>query len=150
MRSATVFELAVVVVGIVLFLTMASGAYADATVNKSIDNQTVTVDYTNDSQLDAVDVVEYRNATVFNSSGDELTEGTDYNYSKQNGSVDWINTTATTEGSTATVSFDYATHQEEARLVASIVEPLSAVMGLLPWLVGVGAVLYYGVRSGGF
>jgi len=150
MRSATVFELAVAVVGVVLFLSMAGGAYADATVSKTIDNQSVTVDYTNDSQLDATDVVEYGNATVFNASGAELTEGTDYNYDQANGTIDWINTTATTGGSTATVTFEYVTHQEEARLVATIVEPLSAVMGLLPWLVGVGAVLYYGIRSGGF
>jgi len=150
MRSASVFELAVVVVGVVLFLSMAAGAYGDATVSETIDNQTVTVDYTNDSQLNATDVVEYGNATVFNASGAQLVEGTDYTYDQRNGTIDWVNTTATTGGSTATVTFDYVTHQQEARLVATIVEPLSAVMGLLPWLAGVGAVLYYGVRSGGF
>jgi len=150
MRSATAWELAVVLVGIVLLLTMAGGAYGDATVQETVDNQSVTVNYSTDSQLDATDVVEYGDASVFNASGDALTEGSDYEYNSTNGSVDWLNTTATASGDTATVTFNYTTHQEEARLVATLFRPVSAVLGFLPWLLGVGAVLYFGVRSGGF
>lgn len=149
MRSASVWELAVVVVGVVLFLSMAGGAYADATVNKTIDNQSVSVNYSVDSQLDATDVVSYGGATVRNSSGDVLTEGTDYDYEQSVGEINWTSTTNTTAGNNATASFEYVTHQEQARLVATLLRPVSAVLGFTPWLVGLGVVLLV-IRSRGF
>jgi len=149
MRTATVFELAVVVVGVVLFLSMAGGAYADATVNETVDSQTVTVNYSVDSQLDATDVVSYGDATVRNASGDVLTEGTDYDYERSAGEINWTNTANTTAGTNATATFEYVTHQEQARLVATLLQPLSTVLGFAPWLVGLGVVLLV-VRSGGF
>jgi len=149
MRSATAWELAVVLVGIVLVLTMAGGAYGDATVQETVDNQSVTVNYSTGSQLDATDVVSYGDATVRNASGDVLTEGTDYDYEQSVGEINWTNTANTTAGTNATVTFDHVTHQEQARLVATLLQPLSTVLGFAPWLVGLGVVLLV-VRSRGF
>jgi hypothetical protein len=97
----------VTLVLIVLNTIMSLGIIAGETT--TVTNESVTVDYDNlsyvqynDSSYDLSD-----NVTVYDSGDVELAEGTDYNWYSSNGSLEWINTTETTDGETATVTYDY-------------------------------------------
>lgn len=149
MRSTSVWEIAVIAVFLVLLLPGLNAAYSDATVTETIDNESLTVDYSVPADLEASDVVSYGNATVFNSTGAELAAGTDYDYDQSNGTVQFLNTANTTSGNTATVTYDYETRQDAAAGVATLLAPMGSILGWLLMAAALGAVLLYGLRLGG-
>jgi len=65
---------------------------------------------------------------VFNESGAELTRGTDYEWNNTDGTIRFLNTTATTEGNNATIAY---TVVENTETVQSIGGPLSVVVNAL-------------------
>jgi hypothetical protein len=114
-------------------------------------NETVTVDYSNLTSLD-VNADSYSNFTVYDSGDVELTEGTDYDgYS--NGTIEWYNTTETTDGETATVTYSWSTTADGP--FASVFSSLGSVGAAALTLLAIGLLIVAGraimqLMGGGF
>jgi len=92
-------------------------AYVDGTDRQSVTNESITVDY-NVPQSVAESGLEYDDTVaVYNSSGDKLAAGSDYAWNATAGNVTFQNTSATTDGETASISYQYrsASEQHETR-----------------------------------
>jgi len=69
----------------------------------------------------------YDNETLVNSSGSELTEGTDYDWNTSEASITWYNTSSTTDGANATLTYSYAAKPDTARQAEGIMQPLLTI-----------------------
>jgi hypothetical protein len=97
----------VTLVLIVLNTIMSLGIIAGET--STVTNESITVDYGNLTYV-SQDAGSYdSNVMVYDSGDTELTEGMDYDWYANNGSVGWYNTTETTDGETATITYSYTT-----------------------------------------
>lgn len=82
----------------------------------TVTNESVTVDYGNSTQVDETWGENYlENETVYNSNGAELTEGTDYEWYTSNQSVYWYNTSNTTDGANASITYSFEHKPDAAR-----------------------------------
>lgn len=63
--------------------------------------------------------------TVYNSTGYELTEGTDYKWNESDGAIKFLDTNSTSDSSTANITYDY---QENTQAVKDISQPLDTVI----------------------
>ena len=86
---------------------MAMGSVANEQVNADVGNWT-QVDETYGEHY-------YENETVQNSSGANLTEGTDYEWSPSNQSVKFYNTASVSDNETMTISYWFDAKPEAAR-----------------------------------
>lgn len=146
MRESSLWTLVVVFLAVAILLPATNVAFEDATTTMTQVNESVTVDYAGTSSLDPGEaVLSFEpNATVFNASGVELTNGTDYNYHPHNGSLTWIDTANTVDGESATVTYDYVVRAQHAKDAEG---PLTIVAQAAGWLLlfaGIGAVFRYG------
>lgn len=92
-------------------------AYVDGADRTTVTNESITVDYSG-SQPVAESGLEYADTVdVYNASGAELAAGTDYDWNATDGNVTFQNTSATTDGETATITYQYreASEQHETR-----------------------------------
>lgn len=146
----TVFLVAVVVT--VIFVGAVNLGAGAEEVRETADNESITVDYDNGTSVytpaDAVNVSE--TVTVRNSSGDELTAGTDYGWHPENQSLTWYDTPATTDGETATVTYDYGRPADTTRDIRQVLQPLATIVGLLLFVAAGGAVVSIMNDGGGF
>lgn len=92
-------------------------AYVDGADRQSVTNESITVDYTDQQPVAESGVTYDQTVTVYNSSGAELAAGTDYAWNATAGNVTFSNTSATSDGATATISYQYraASEQHETR-----------------------------------
>jgi hypothetical protein len=84
-----------------LAVPVINGGYTEAVGADT--NETATVDYDTDTQL-AADGTEYVVESIQASSG-QLTAGEDYTVDEDTGTVDWLNTSATTDGESVDVFY---------------------------------------------
>lgn len=66
----------------------------------------------------------YDNETIVTESDVTLTEGTDYDWNSSEASITWYNTTDTTDGANATLTYSYAAKPDAARQGEDIMQPL--------------------------
>lgn len=152
--SGAVNTLVVVGALLIIGLVVISSVYAASpTETHAVDDENVTVDYQNKQQLDpGEEVFSWSDTITVNASdGTTLTEGTDYEYYSNNGSIQFLNTSATTEGNTATVDYEY---EAPPQMAQSVIGPISSSFDLgsvLPIVIVAGAILAYlrGFGSGG-
>lgn len=111
----------------------ASASYADST-HELTENDTVTVSYDESVAVSPTESATsyYDDVTVWNDSGSQLDRGTDYTWNTSTGSVDFANTSATTNGSTATVRFRY---EGRAHAVEGMRDLQTQLFGVLPYAV---------------
>jgi hypothetical protein len=127
---------ALVLILVLGFLVAAGGAaLAEGAEPNEYINESVTVDYSNDSTVDETGV-EYRNqVTVYAEDGTELERGTDYEWDVAVGNVSWFNTSATTEGETASITYTVeqirSTSDKLAQIAGILVLPLALLVTLL-------------------
>lgn len=150
MREASIWTVAIVFIGLAVLVPMINVGYEGTARPVEQTNESITVDY--DTPV-GVDEPGYAlgfepGAVVYNASGSVLANGTDYQWHPSNGTVTWSNTTATSDGETAQISYEYQAPPEDARNVSTILHPFEPVLGLLVLVVGVGAAFKYG--TGGF
>jgi hypothetical protein len=102
-------------------------AYADGADRQSVTNESITVA---ESGLEYDDTV-----SVTNSSGAELAAGTDYDWNATAGNVTFQNTSATSDGETATISYQYreasAQHETRAGIAGFVGQALTWLLVLL-------------------
>lgn len=155
MRDATIWTVLVVVVVLAMFLPAAEGAFDASAETRAVTNESITVDYANETPVDApaATVGFSDHVTIHNSSDAQLVgNGTDYDWNATTGNVSWINTTNTTDGETAAISYEYDIRPEQTRIAAALLRPFSWV-ALIFLLVTFGAAVYYtfgGFMGGGF
>lgn len=150
MREASIWTVAIVFIGLALLVPMVNVGYESTAQTATTVNESVTVNYTSPSAVDPPDYALSLepNATVYNSTGSELTNGTDYTWHPNNGTVVWANTSATTSGETAAVTYDYRAPPRDARNARQVLHAMEPVLGLLVLVVGAAAAFKYG--TGGF
>jgi hypothetical protein len=152
---------AVVAVFGFLLLTVVLGGFAVtasadevASNTRSVQNETVVVQYDTDLRVRQAGAQAMLDGeTVRNATGEKLVEGTDYEY--DDGTVRFLNTTNTSAGAPARVSYDYVGRPASTRAVMGIMPTLAtglAYLGLLLAPLGVLAAMLYigfGIVSGG-
>jgi hypothetical protein len=141
-RYVTWIIVFVAVVGIAFAtLTIADAARNDgARVADSVDNESIVQEvglwqFTNQA-LDDDTAGFNETVTVYNSSGDELTRGTDYEWNATDGSITYFNTANVTDGLTGNISYAYFRNTQPVNELAQIVAPVVALVSWSPLLVG--------------
>lgn len=102
----------------------AGAAYQDTPEEvHTTENETIVVDYQNKTAVDAPDyaLTFYDNESVYNSSGAELVEGTDYTWNTSTGEVTWKNTSSTSDGENATITYSYDAKIANARAMRDVI-----------------------------
>lgn len=124
-----------------LLVPIVNGGYADAATTE-VANETATVDYDQAYSLgqSPADVYEYGSFDV-DANGTNLTRGTDYLVNETSGQLDWLNTTATTDGDTAAVNYSYSAHDQQTTIQADILQTVGSWIGLLVMLFGLGYII---------
>jgi len=136
---STLGKLATLSVLLVLIALGTGAAYTDAVETTAVTNESITVDYSASTPVDATgEAVAFNSTvTVFNDSAVELVNETDYTWHPSNGTVTWNDTGNTINGETATISYEYDAHTDETESVAAVLRT-----GL--WVSGVGLLLFGG------
>lgn len=122
---------AVLLVG-VIGVTWAVGAEyqsAPETV-ESVSNESITADLNNDTAVDSPSYAlrYYDNETVRNSTGHQLTEGSDYEWNTSTGEISWYNTSSVDDGEAMEVDYSYDAKTQKARTVKSVFSALFEVI----------------------
>lgn len=143
---STFGKLAALSVMLVLVVLATGAAYTESAETVAVDNETVTVDYDNPSVVSAADdaISFSSDVTVRNASDAVLENETDYTWRPVNGTVAWHNTTATTDGESATISYAYDAHSQRSQDLAAVLNaglfPLAlaflvfAALAVLGWV----------------
>jgi hypothetical protein len=99
-----------------------------------VSSESLTVDYENTSTVTASDraIRFFDNETVRNSSGTVLSEGDDYRWNTSSGSIEWINSTDTTEGANATIAYGFTGWSETT---GALRQTTSDYTALLPYAI---------------
>ena len=156
------FVAVVAVFGFLLLTVVLGGFAVTASANevasntRTVANETVVVEYDTDLRVRQAGAQAMLDGeTVRNAGGDELTEGVDYEYDTDAGTVRFLNTTNTSAGAPARVSYDYVGRPASTRAVMGIMPTLAtglAYLGLLLAPLGVLAAMLYigfGLAAGG-
>lgn len=130
---------------VILLLSLAVPALATAheAAGTPIEyGETVTVDYNQTTSVAENATVEgySETVTITTSDGQQLAEGTDYEWDGAAGNISWINSANTNDGDTVTV--EYAAHQRtsETEMSWMILAPLMSLFGLFGLVVSVRAL----------
>lgn len=149
--KGNIWHLAVVALFLVLLLQAVGVGYSDAAQTAGVTNESMTVNYSAPVSVANTSAHAYSDTvTIYNASGSELVADTDYTWHSSNGSVSWANTTNTTDGETAAISYDYEYHSDETNGFMSLFESMAVPLGLLFMLVGIGALWSLVFGGGGF
>lgn len=145
-RENSLWAFAVVILFLAVLVPSLNFAANDNTEIRTVENESVTVNYSEPSQVDpALEPLGFEpNATVFNSSGAELVNGTDYEWRPTNGTIAWFNTTSTTDGESASVTYEYHARSQRTRDINGVMFVLGKALPFLVIIAGVGAVFRYG------
>jgi len=138
----------VVVVALVLaMLPVLNGAFAEsASQVRSIEN--TTVDYSTNYTVNREPVVSYGTVTV-TANGSQLVNGTDYQFTPENGTINWQNTATTSDGDAATVNYTAVDHSQTQDDTRGIMATLAPWLGLLLTIVALGTLIRW-MPGGGF
>lgn len=130
------------VFGLFVVLAVAGTAWSGApTYTSTVTNESMTVDYDELVPVDNVDTSEsfYDNETVYAADGSQLTEGTDYTFNASSGYVNWTDTTSTTDGEEAAITYTYDHKSDEGYRWGA---PVKAGIGILPILAFAAAAIF--------
>lgn len=144
MRESGLFTLAVVFLFVALLLPAANIASSgeESTQLESVVNETIEVNYSAAQAVDpSTEALSFEpNATVFNDTGAELVNETDYTWRPSNGTIAWVDTANTTDGESANVTYNYTGRDATARGGERVFSIFGGtVAGVLLLLAGLGA-----------
>lgn len=158
------FAFVVLVAGaFVLFQIGGVGLSQAGTDEVTQTNESVVIDYSGSTRVSAATdrytVGFYDNETVYNQSGSQLVEGTDYTWNTSTGRIAFQNTSNTSDGNTANITYAYDQNVEEIRqsepVIHRIIDAVGGPIVFAPLVTFAGLVLlgltYYvtkALRSG--
>lgn len=132
--TATVLGVALAItIGVIVLQPVV--AAVDGSTGSVSEEENVTIQYDEYQDLAGYQI-DAGNTTVENDAGTVLTEGTDYELATGNGSIKFLDTTDTTEGNVANVTYTYQASGTTTSLV----------LGFVPVMFGV--LLFVGVSNG--
>lgn len=137
--KGNMWAIAVLFIGLVVLLPAAGAAYAD-NAREATANETTTVDYDAPYTLGEADVEAYTSLTV-TANNATLTNGTDYTFDASNATIDWLNTSATSDGDTAAVDYAYTHYDTPTQTAAMILTTAGTWIGYALLIVVVGYIL---------
>lgn len=145
-RDNTIWAFAVVAIFLAVGLTGLNHAANDNTTTLLVENESVTIDFQNASSVDPPqEALGFEpNATVFNSSGVELINGTDFRWHPSNGTIEWFDTANTSDGEAATVTYEFLARTERTRGINRVMNVVARPLALLFIFAVVGSVFRYG------
>lgn len=143
-RVSQAAMLLVLVVGLLATSVAVIGSSYENTPThvESVENETLTQDVGNWTATDSTRRTGvtgwYDNESVRNSTGGALQEGVDYEWSTTNGSVYWYNTSDTTDGGGADVSYAYDSRPAQANTMIGPLATLIDMSGIFPLVIVAG------------
>jgi len=137
--KGNVWAIAVLFIGFIVLAPALNLAYAGAT-QSAMANESTAVDYDQNYTLAQQDVENYTSLTV-TANNTTLADGTDYEFDRPNGTIDWLNTTATEDGDAAWVNYTYAYYDDTQQLAATVIENAAVALAFLALIAGIGLVL---------
>lgn len=115
---------------------------------------TVTVDYSQPSTIDAGDdrLLSYLdNETItVTDTNTTLTDGTDYQWNTSTGQLTWLNSTATSDGDTATLQYAYRYRGETTTDIAGFLQPWGRIIGVFLLVTALGYFVSMAYGGGGW
>jgi hypothetical protein len=142
----------VITVGAFIVLQIGGAGLSEAgTADETVQNESIIINY---SQPTSVSTANDRytqgyndTVTVYNSSGTELTAGTDYDWNASAGAVTWYNTSQTTEGNTAEITYQYSQNVESVRAsepgIRTVIEAVGGPIVFIPMITFVGLLFLW-------
>lgn len=137
--KGNLWAIAVLFIGLIVLLPAAGAAYADS-ARTATANETTAVDYDAPYTLGETDVENYTSFTV-TANNATLSEGADYTFDAPNATIDWVNTTATSDGDTAAVNYTYTYYDTPTQTAATILTTAGTWIGFAAVIVVLGYVL---------
>lgn len=129
MANRGLFTVLIVLLGLgILFAGGINTGYANATDDFRVANESLTVDYTAPQPVtepETSDVTYTDTVIVYNSSGIQVANGTDYIWHAANGSVEWLDTTATAAGEPASITYEYSAPPQSNQAMYGALEIVS-------------------------
>jgi len=140
----TVAQLAVVI--LLLGLAVPGLATAHDYAGTPIEyEQAATISYSTPSSVSENTTVEGYgdDVVVVLDAGGELTENVDYRWDKTTGEVTWLNTTATSSGDAAIISYQAHQRTPETEMAWTIISPFFALFGIFGLVAAVRTLWSY-------
>lgn len=120
-----------VLVGIVVVAAVGfQFALADGAPDRTVENESITVNVGGSSPVDT-DAVRYNESVTIRQNGSTLVAGDDYTWNRWDGVVSWPDGTSATDGESASITYEYEEPNEQTDGLAQV---LFAIRGVLPWL----------------
>lgn len=144
--QVAVIAVLVAVVGLAGASATQSGSYsATASDTTTIQyNTTYSVSEPVDGSVDA-----YNDTVTITANNTTLEEGRDYQWDASNGSVEWLNSTATSDGDSATIDYGYSAYRQSTTTIHALTSAINPVFGLAFFVVVVGAAWRLAHSGGG-
>lgn len=127
MPTRNTWGVLIVLIGIAVLLAGLSTGYQAAGYEHTIENETHDVDYNAESSLDAPEYTfSYSTTVTVTANNTTLDAGSDYEYNSSVGNITWLNSSATSDGDDAFVTYTYEAPTEGAhernQLLGSVVQ----------------------------
>lgn len=143
--KGSLWTVIVIACALALVVPLVNGGLADAETTDRTES--ATVDYDVNYTL-AVDGSEYPSLSVTTNTT-TLTNGTDYLFDAEAATIDWQNTTATTDGEAATIEYTAVDRTQTTENVVTILETAGSWAGFLLLIAAMGYIVVL-MGGGGF
>lgn len=140
--SDTITQLAVVILLLGMAVPTLGAAYSSAGSPVEYED-TAAIDYQTDTDLTADATSEGYAVDKITANETTLTEGTDYEANLTAGSIDWLNTSTTSSGDTATIEYLATQRSAETETAYSIIAPLMGLFGVFALVTSVRVLWGY-------
>lgn len=147
--KGTIWGIAVLAIVLGLLLPAANAGYQNAEAPRDVVGESVIVDYDSPSRVD-VDADAYAETVNITVDGDALTAGTSYTWNADTGEVTWLSSQETKNGETASIDYSFAGGNQAGDDSNTVLSGVGSVLGLLMFLVAIGALISLLGSGGGF
>jgi len=146
--KGNVWTVVVIALALAFLVPVINVGYANATEQR-VANESTTVDYSSNYTLGQQAVDSYGELTV-RANAAELTNGTDYVFhpNNGNGTIDWQDTAATSDGDPATLNYTYQVHDQGTEDQRQILATIGPWIGTLLLVAVAGTIVRF--LGGGF
>jgi hypothetical protein len=140
----SVAQLAVVILLLVLAVPSLSAAHEYAGTPIEYE-QSATIDFNNETVVDESATVEgYSEEIVVRTDENQILEEYEgYRWDEANGTVEWLNSQNTTDGQSATITYDAHQRTAETDLAWTVISPFFALFGLFTLVVSIRTLWSY-------
>ncbi len=151
--KGNLWTVVVVALFLAILLPAVNLGYQDTTKTATANTEAVTVDYSENTTVDNADTATsfYDNETIQTDGGNTtLEDGIDYEWNTTTGEIQWLNTTATTDGDTATITYTYQYHGQTTSNIAALLQPWGTILGVFLFVTVLGYFVNAALGGGGF